>query len=526
MVHSAVHRVSDDDGLHAVLETAGPGDVIRLAAGVYRQPLIIHRGGRPGQPLRLEAEVAGTAIFTGADPQTGWIPRKAGRWSLPFQPSIPSHLHEQFLHLAHPIQVWIGDRRLALVATPEDLRSGTFAWDGKEIWVQPGGQIDPQDEAIEVSIRNRMLSVEASWVEIAGLVITRCATHPQSAGAVIPADDVRVENCLFSESAGGAGVRFEGHRVEAIGNQIHHNGQIGFVWTGSDGRFANNTVHHNDLRGFCHGPLIDWQVWECGGGKVAFSRRSVFEGNLFSDHPSGPGLWLDIDNYHNRIQDNLFLRHGLAAIMVEISWDNEIARNLILDSTEANYGSTAILVQLSSRTVIHHNLILRSEGFGVHLRWHARKRDIHPYDPMDPVEFQKAHGFAQESWMPADGNYPLQENNVHHNVFVNCRRGAIRIDPHPLHARNNLSDHNFFWNACNLHPMEGGHRLQEWQAMCGLDLNSHGDKLQHFGPLLTEDLLPHPEGPLTGLPDIGPWIGGDHPFFPFLARADTLSPST
>ena len=173
--------------------------------------------------------------------------------------------------------------------------------------------------------------------------------------------------------------------------------------------------------------------------------------------------------------------------MMEISWDNLICNNIICDTHEYNYASAGILVQLSCRTKIYHNLFLRSEGVGVHLRWHVRGRDIHPYEPLDPDEFENTHGFRQEEWMGPDAQYPVNENDIQNNVFVDCRRGAIQIDQHPEHVKGNQSDHNFFWNAHNLHPMTGGHRLLEWQEMTGLDSNSYYDKNAHYGPLLLEE---------------------------------------
>jgi hypothetical protein len=150
---------------------------------------------------------------------------------------------------------------------------------------------------------------------------------------------------------------------------------------------------------------------------------------------------------------------------------------------------------------MYHNVLLGSEGYGVHLRWHVRSRDIHPYEPADPDAFFREHGFRQDEWMAPDGPYPVSDNDIRNNLFVNCRRGAIQLDAHPELTSGNTSDYNFFWNEFSLHPLAGGHRLLEWQEMTGLDANSFYDKAAHNRPLFLNadagDLRPHPEGPLA-----------------------------
>ena len=497
-MNNPIH-VRDDEELKNALAACGPGDVIRLGPGTYRSPVRLRRGGSPGAPLRIEAAEPGTAIFNGAEVVTDWRADGAGRWRTPFAITAEQRLEAHFGWISLPVQVWLDDRRLRQVPVVERLEPGCFVWEDGGIILELAAGETPGDFAIEVARHAEMLVIEASHVEVSGLVVTRCAGSVQVAGAAFRGDHNVVGDCEFSESAGGIGARFEGADVVVRRNRIHHNGQMGFVVVGTRVTFEENDVHQNDTRGFCGHPDAEWPVWECGGGKVAYTRDSVFRKNRFTDNTGGPGLWLDIDNHRNRVDGNWFSGNGHSAIMIEISRDNVVCNNIIADTHEHNYAAAGVLVQLSCRTRIFHNLFLRCEGFGVHLRWHVRTRDIHPFEPADPAEFEREHGFCQSDWMEPDGQYPVAENDIRNNVFVDCRRGAIQIDPHPAHTRANTSDHNFFWNAHNLHPMAGGHRLLEWQEMTGLDRHSFYEQSVHFGPLLAEpgDLRPDPRGPLA-----------------------------
>jgi hypothetical protein len=483
------------------LAASEQGGRVVIAPGIYREPVRVTRGGIKGSPIRIEAESPGTVVFSGADPLDGWTLVGANLWRVPFILRSEERLREFFGVITLPIQIWMDDRRLDLSDTVDALAPYTFAYDGACLWMRLEDGVDPFQNCVEVAVREEMLTVEADYVSICGLTVTRCGVSIQNTGASLSGDHLEVQQCVFSETAGGVGVKFKGTGLKVRRNHIHHNGQMGFAFLGVDSVFEENYVHHNDLRNFQGHPDAAWHVWESGGGKVAFTRNSVFRRNRFVDNRRGPGLWLDIDNYHNRIESNYFARNGHSSIMIEISYDNLVCNNIILDTLQANYAGAGILVQLSCRTRIYHNLICRSAGYGVHLRWHVRQRDIHPYEPADPEAFAAEHGFRQEDWMPPDGDYPVRGNDVRNNAIVDCAGGSLYIDFHKSLTGENTSDYNLHWNRHSLHPMSGGHRLLEWQELTGLDLHSLYTKEMHYGPLFLDpengDFRPHPDGPLA-----------------------------
>lgn len=480
----------------------GPLHLI-LEPGVYRESLafVFERGDEPPPHWLIESEVPGRAVFSGADEFRDWQMAGANRWRLPFVPTAEQRLESHFGVITLPIQVFVGDIRLRLARSMEDLSAWSFFYDGEAVWMQLDDSTDPRTGGVEVARREQMLLIERDNVTVSGIVVTRCACSIQREGFHANSRDLTVVDCEFSHAAGGLGAKLRGERLRIERNRFLHNGQMGFALAGTDSFFIDNEVRDNDLRNFCSDSDAEWNVWESGGGKVVYSRNCLFKGNRFIDNRNGPGLWLDIDNYNNRIDGNYFSGNGHSSIMIEISWDNVVTNNIICDTRQSNYAAAAILVQLSCRTKIYHNLILRSEGYGVHLRWHVRQRDIHPYEIDDPDAFEKAFGFRQEDWMAPDGDYPVNENDIRNNCFVDCLWGAIGNDQHSSLTNNNSSDYNLFWNAHSLHPMAGGHRLLEWQETTGLDQNSIYEKEMHRGPLLRDvakgDYRPHPEGPLA-----------------------------
>lgn len=527
-----VYRVApsgaDYSDIQAAVDAAagnGRGGRVVIAPGIYRKPLWVRQGGVEGNPLRIEAEIPGTVVFSGADRLEGWTLAGANLWRVPLVLASEQRLRKHFGYITLPTQVWVDERRLDLAASPDALVPYSFAYDGETLWMRLDDGVDPFQNRVEVALREEMLKVTADHVSISGLTVTRCGVSIQKTGAALSGDHLTVEQCTFSQTAGGVGVKFRGRGLTVRRNRIHHNGQMGFAFLGVNSVFEENFVHDNDLRNFQGNPEAEWQVWESGGGKVAYTRDSVFRRNRFVDNRNGPGLWLDIDNYRNRIESNYFARNGHSSIMIEISYDNVVCNNIILDTLQANYAGTGILVQLSCRTRVYHNLIYRAAGYGLHLRWHVRQRDIHPFEPADPDAFAAVHGFRQEDWMAPDGDYPVRDNDVRNNVFVDCAGGSIYIDFHKTLTGGNRSDYNLHWNSRSLHPMPGGHRLLEWQELTGLDLNSLYSKEMHRGPLFRDpergDFRPHPDGPLSQrVPRLGE---AEHDFAGVARTAETIA---
>jgi len=514
------HPAANDEGpgtgmrpfrtITRALHTLAAGDTVLISTGIYREtPVLIH-SGVPGKPIVIMAEPGAKAIIRGSDVITSWTQEKPCVYSTPWtlKSLVTEDLEKQLGFAVYGEQVFVNDQFVKLVRTVDELDINTFYIDRKnnKIVIHLPLQIKPENNVIEVSTRTNWFDINGDYIVVSGLKMERAYATVQKGGFLIRGNNWIVENNEFSFSGGGRGATFIGADGIVRNNNIHDNGQMGFSLVGKRILFELNQIHHNNTN--------KYPSWEQGGSKVANSVECIFRRNTFYDEPYGPGLWLDIDNYRNIIEQNTFDSIGFAAIMIEISYDNIIRNNIIRNSRYYLQCGSGILVQLSSKTKIYNNLIIGSEQCGIHLRWHLRKRDIRAeaYKPSDPEEFLKVKGFRQSDWMGPTDQYPVNDNDIRNNVIINYENASVAIIPtmHPVFFKNNLSDYNFFGNTSHEHPMEGSQRLIEWQAYTGLDMHSIMP-LTEPGSLKMEELFVNPAGNDFRLRAGSPLIGKGMP---------------
>jgi parallel beta-helix repeat protein len=473
------------------LRTLTAGDTVLISTGIYRETPVLKQSGSPGKPIVIMAAPGASVVIRGSDIVTSWVEVKPGVYSSPWtQKSLVTQDREDQLGFAvYGEQVFVNDQLLKLVRRAEDLGENTFYIDRNQnkVIIRLSLQRKPENSVIEVSTRTLWFEILGDYIIVSGLKMERALATVQTGGFEIHGNNWLVENNEFSYCGGGRGATFTGKDGIVRNNNIHHNGQMGFSLVGWRILFEHNQVHHNNTNAY--------PAWEQGGSKVANSVECKFRNNTFYDELNGPGLWLDIDNYRNIIEQNTFDNIGFAAIMIEISYDNIIRNNIIRNSRYYLQCGSGILVQLSSKTKIYNNLILGSEQCGIHLRWHIRDRDIEAeaYEPSDPDEFLKVKGFRQSDWMAPGEQYPENDNEIYNNIIINYENAAVAIIPtfHPVYFKNNKSDYNFFGHTGHEHPMEGSQRLIEWQAYTGLDSNSIMPSTEP-GSLKMDDLFVNP----------------------------------
>ncbi len=148
-------------------ELAGPGDVVVIGPGVYREWVGLTRSGTVDRPITFQAEKAGTAVICGADPLAVWVPvsghpgqfisdwpddfvvgRKADgsavrNWGAP----PPVGCAERVLWESHPLRQ---------VVKPDDLSPGRFwvDWQFHTVMVWLPGGVDARGARIE-GVRGR-----------------------------------------------------------------------------------------------------------------------------------------------------------------------------------------------------------------------------------------------------------------------------------------------------------------------------------------------------------------------------------
>jgi len=166
--------------------------------------------------------------------------------------------------------------------------------------------------ADNVTIRNLVVEHYASPVQMGAIRAGGHKPPDQTTGWVI-------EDCEIRYNHGG-GIR-TGDDMLAIGNYVHHNGQIGFVGIANNSLIADNEIAYNNTRGVSAG-------FEAGGTKFVLSDGLVIRGN-YVHHNDGKGLWTDIDNINVIVENNLVEHNAQAGIMHEISYRAIIRNNIV-----------------------------------------------------------------------------------------------------------------------------------------------------------------------------------------------------
>lgn len=491
------------------VRTVAAGDTVLIRTGIYRETPVLTQSGVPGKPIVIMAEPGANAVIRGSDVFTSWMQEAPGVFSSPWlHESLVTESHEmQFGFSAHGEQVFVNDQLLKHVRTREELEENAFYVDrdNSKLVIRLPLQTKADNAIIEVSIRANWFDITGDYIVVSGLKMEQALAIVQKGGFLICGSNWLVENNEFSYCGGGRGASFSGSDGIVRDNDFHHNGQMGFcIYSGKRILFQRNKIHHNNTNVYPN--------WEEGSGKVSNSVECIFRRNAFFDEPYGPGLWLDIDNYRNIVEQNTFDDIGFAAIMIEISYDNLIRNNIIRNTRYYSQSGSGVLVQLSCNTRIYNNLVIGSEQCGIHLRWHIRERDQHCYEPSDPQEFFEVNGFRQSDWMGPCDQYPENDNDIRNNIIINHQNAAVAIIPtlHPVYFKNNQSDYNYFGHTGNWHPMEGSHRLIEWQAYTGFDLHSITHSTRP-GSLLLEDLFVNPAANDFRLKAGSPLIGKGTP---------------
>ena len=321
--------VATGDNPHHVLRMHPPGTTYCFEPGV-------HRLRRPLRPQRGDT-IAGEpgAVLNGSRVLTGW---KAGvqGWTAPaFLPSNPSNdgpclATSPFCGRAE--EVFLQDRRLVRVASPERVTPDTFYADDAEGSITIG--TDPRGLLVEQAVASGLVASARDRVTVRDLVLEKAANGAQVAAVDSRQDFPRsargwrvLHNDVRLNHGVGVGI---GSRGRVRGNLIHDQGQLGVSAWGTHVRLVDNEIAYNGWAGYD-------PEWEAGGIKAWMTVSAVISGNHVH-HNQGPGVWSDggcdrTEYTHNVITDN-----WMAGIQHEISYDALIAHNEILRNGSVHKG--------------------------------------------------------------------------------------------------------------------------------------------------------------------------------------------
>ncbi len=350
----------------------GPGDVVVIRAGVYRERVVVKASGTPENHIRFAAAPGEQVVLTGADPLTGW--QRAD----PDQPIYRVPWPHRFItwnkSMTHPDdeyhrvigrceQVMVNGYLLRQVLDPKQLAPGTFLVDTaqKALLVWDTANRDLTKLSAEASVRQEILRVEGEYVQLRGLIFRYAANMAQHGAVVLAGRHNQMEDCVV-ESMNSSGATFQGPEAVVRHCVFRDNGQLGFGASRAHGLlFSECLVENNNVKGFDRG-------WEAGGNKLALCRDAVLERSRFVRN-RGNGIWFDIGNTNCTVRQCLIADNEDAGIFYEISFslhahDNVLVRNGLATTPGAWGAQAGISLSSSPGCVIERNLIAANrEGF-------------------------------------------------------------------------------------------------------------------------------------------------------------------
>ncbi|MBL8327778.1 MAG: right-handed parallel beta-helix repeat-containing protein [Rubrivivax sp.] len=345
-----------------------PGDTLRIARGVYREPLVLPRRAW-NSSTRTVIERLGTGgevLIKGSAILSGWQKSSQGVLSIALQ--------------TEPQQVFVGGRALAQIGGtifggfPEVANHELAALHQSQGGIWPARVKGDQSRLVEGSFHYNRASATL-FVRSAVALVDGSNIEVSQTPHLLLADDVAdltIRNLSFEHSnttttsrrgavaIKGSRVLVEGIKVRlADGKCLSLNaddsevrrssfdqcGQLGIGARGRNIAIRDNLVRNNNTRGF-----NKW--WEAGGMKFTGDgglRDSRVERNLVSAN-RGDGIWFDWGNEGNLIATNTTAFNSGFGIQYEAS-----SRATIADNRSYGNGQRGIYVVDSHSVDIVHN---------------------------------------------------------------------------------------------------------------------------------------------------------------------------
>jgi hypothetical protein len=370
-------------------ELAGPGDVVLIGPGVYREWVAVTKSGTVEKPITFQAEKVGTAVISGADPITVWVPvpehpgQFISDWPYDFVVGRmadgspvrnygappPMGCAEQVLWESHPLRQ---------VMKPDDLSPGSFWVDWQfhtvTAWL-PGG-LDARSARIEGCARAFLMSPlekenvfsDARNITLRGLVFRNAANFAQRGGVVL-GTGWHADHCTVEDNNAG-GMILNGDNILVDHCIAQYNGFCGISGSGNNNTIQDCIVRGNNRKGFSPG-------WDGGGGKFTNTRHlRVIRHSSYEN--TGPGIWLDGDNSNYSITDSTFYgnrglnddREGCGICLENSPGPGVVSGNNIYSNTGAG-----ILVAESQHVSVESNVLV-DNAEGVELRGKNQLRYI------------------------------------------------------------------------------------------------------------------------------------------------------
>jgi parallel beta-helix repeat protein len=484
--------------ISAAAKRVQPGDTVLVRPGLYREAVTLTVSGKPGQPIVFKSEEPRKAIVSGADPITEWRQEGAGVWSAAIPPL-------KFNRYSNGEWVYADGYPMDRVIERARLSPGTFYFDFDPPAPFEGRLGAPAPDSAAASVAQRVFVAPAEGQDIKGLKV-EMARREGLFWAAATLEDIHIIGFTVIYNAdwsrGKRAVSAQGPRWRIEDNHILWASYQGLVTSRSNG-----TVVRGNLIEWCGDQAIgggsnidllvednqfyyhNWRRFnpnsEGGISKWVFTLNSHIRRNKAGFY-YGYGLWMDIANAGNLIEDNVSHDSvGGASLFTEISWDDIIQDNISFNN---NHGIT---IGESPGTTVARNIVYNN-SIGVRMRGDHRRRNtdhalyekhlasIRDIPGISPVHLAQWHAGYLKYWQSQDAylsnNAVIWENILFGNStnYFEVRNYASpsALDPFV----NNFSDNNIYWQsnpASNVAYSGGTYAdLASWQRASGRDKNS------------------------------------------------------
>lgn len=355
-----------------------PGDKLTIAAGTYREPIIIQPRTWPNgdNPSVTVIEGKGKVLIKGSDIVTDW--RELGN-SLYFTPmgTQPQQVFvdgQPMMQIGgtifggfpekkgHPLQalhksqkgIWPGRRD----GNQDNMPPDSFYYDqaAQTLYLKLKNN-GIKDKMVEVSVRPQLLvgnDIRHVTVRNINFEHSNTSTKTRAAAVTMKGNFITLENIHVSR-ADSVGIDVWGDDITVQNSSANDCGQVGLKARGKRIRLIDNETSRNNTRGF-----NKW--WEAGGAKFAGAgglQDSFVSGHrAFSNH--GDGIWFDWKNRNNTLQNGNFSYNKGMGIQYEASDRAVIVNNVVIGNQQRG-----IYLPHSSHSVVAFNLVAGNHMQGI-----------------------------------------------------------------------------------------------------------------------------------------------------------------
>ena len=369
--------------------TISPGDAVIIRSGTYFGQVSPGTGGTPGNRITITSYPGDDVTVTGAINLDGTWSQDGNAWKLNWPHDALWHRYEgpdDLFGEARRRDVLIADgQMLKAVYTRADVVEGTFFMEGSpdnpsNIYTILPGSKNPNSALMQTSLLNHLFNPSNNepscrfgnvkgYYHLIGITFKHTANDGQM-GAVCAGNEGSILENITVEWTNGSGFLISGNNHIVRGVRALNNGMSGIRGNICDNCVVEYSVSkYNNWKGYK-------PFWESGGGKWLYTTNSIFRNLDFSDN-EGPGLWLDMDNFDNIIEQSTFDNNLGAGVFLEWTTDRTIVRNNIF--TRARYARVpfyghGLLIHAANDNIVLHNTFMSNEGGGMRIRADDRDR--------------------------------------------------------------------------------------------------------------------------------------------------------